>query len=973
MKKKITLLMASLCLCVGTTKAATWVSPLVSSDTETYLYYIKNSRNADYYVTTTSGLNGGEQQLGSANSFNDSKAKVVFKLMANGKLYATNVGETPLVVGYTTTDGGANSVQLFTADNSYTWRIALEGSDNAVAGFSLNAGSSTNSWNMHGGAGANIGLYGNTDGGSTWVFEPANEAATANSNSISAQNKLSNTSIYTITTAGRGAWLYSRDKNALTSTNKVGVAKNVNDVNQQFAFLTMNGETYLYSVGAQKFVIKSGGSTTLSDKPLQGIQFVASTGSLSPIVLAFNGYHAGVSNGYDPAVITSYNSTNDAGNQSIILPTGLTGDFSTALAAIETAQLPMAQADLQNSIDAANAWAAVAFLSEAKEADLTAAIQTATEAKNATDATFSGLKAAKTALDNTIATIPGSEVGGFSNNGVYTFISKRSDNAYMMYDGTNDFVASQYKQTSLEVGADKANCQWAVYKSEKGNYYMYNLGAGKFMGTESNNNTAIPLTDTPVTTNLKLKITSVASHPIMISSDNIGAVNCSNADFSTYGVVNWAAGWNVMADNGNVHNVVKVAEISLEVLTAIEEKVNYYENKGQAIQTLEAAIATAQAKVNVASDALGYYSSSNANVAADLAAIVEFKNAITDETTVEAIEAQTAAAEAITASFSVNLPKQGKYYRFSYDYGGEAGVKYVQAVASGASNKGNGMLMSAEQGAESIFYYADGKLLSYSAGLYVRENGDVRGLQEVGATAGAASFTAGSVAGKLYIYTDHSFHANISNDIYFVDHCGTGHADAHNFTVEEVTTLPVTISDAGYATFYAPVEVTLPEGVTAHTVTENGNYAILSEAINVVPANNGVILAGEAGTYQLTITTTGAEDLDNALAGTVAKTLVTKTEGDAYYVLAKQDDKVGLYNPVNGGNAANFYNASHKAYWHISAAAQSAGYRFGEGTTGIDTVKPAVENVVIYDLAGRRVEKMEKGIYIVNGRKVVIR
>jgi hypothetical protein len=43
----------------------------------------------------------------------------------------------------------------------------------------------------------------------------------------------------------------------------------------------------------------------------------------------------------------------------------------------------------------------------------------------------------------------------------------------------------------------------------------------------------------------------------------------------------------------------------------------------------------------------------------------------------------------------------------------------------------------------------------------------------------------------------------------------------------------------------------------------------------------------------------------------------------------------------------------------------------GEGTTGIEDAELTNDNVVIYDLAGRRVEKMEKGIYIVNGRKVI--
>ena len=55
------------------------------------------------------------------------------------------------------------------------------------------------------------------------------------------------------------------------------------------------------------------------------------------------------------------------------------------------------------------------------------------------------------------------------------------------------------------------------------------------------------------------------------------------------------------------------------------------------------------------------------------------------------------------------------------------------------------------------------------------------------------------------------------------------------------------------------------------------------------------------------------------------------------------------------------------------AAAPMFSFDRGEGTTDIIAVEPAMENVVIYDLTGRRVEKMEKGIYIVNGRKVYVK
>ena len=68
-----------------------------------------------------------------------------------------------------------------------------------------------------------------------------------------------------------------------------------------------------------------------------------------------------------------------------------------------------------------------------------------------------------------------------------------------------------------------------------------------------------------------------------------------------------------------------------------------------------------------------------------------------------------------------------------------------------------------------------------------------------------------------------------------------------------------------------------------------------------------------------------------------------------------------------------FTNHAFKAYLPVAegdAAPAMFSFGRGEGTTGIEQIVNN-ENVVIYDLAGRRVQKMEKGIYIVNGKKVI--
>ena len=82
---------------------------------------------------------------------------------------------------------------------------------------------------------------------------------------------------------------------------------------------------------------------------------------------------------------------------------------------------------------------------------------------------------------------------------------------------------------------------------------------------------------------------------------------------------------------------------------------------------------------------------------------------------------------------------------------------------------------------------------------------------------------------------------------------------------------------------------------------------------------------------------------------------------------------IGLY--ITELTNGQFRNNAHKAYLPksaIPAGQQSNGFRFDNGITDIDmleSIQPSAP--IIYDLTGRRVEYMDKGVYIINGRKVI--
>lgn len=189
-----------------------------------------------------------------------------------------------------------------------------------------------------------------------------------------------------------------------------------------------------------------------------------------------------------------------------------------------------------------------------------------------------------------------------------------------------------------------------------------------------------------------------------------------------------------------------------------------------------------------------------------------------------------------------------------------------------------------------------------------------------------------------------------------------------------------------WSTFYFDQNMTLPEGVTAHVATTIVDRTIEIVPIgNVVPANTPVILIDKKDRPTIYLTYGGTFDGElpnNGLTGATKKIEVSDDVNNEhyyknYYVVGHGSRHVGLYYPSKRGIASGlaYYPLKSAEAQNVSAKS-SYGFVFAENTTtGIENIKTntSIKDNIYYNLSGQAVKNPTKGIYILNGKKVVIK
>ena len=229
------------------------------------------------------------------------------------------------------------------------------------------------------------------------------------------------------------------------------------------------------------------------------------------------------------------------------------------------------------------------------------------------------------------------------------------------------------------------------------------------------------------------------------------------------------------------------------------------------------------------------------------------------------------------------------------------------------------------------------------------------------------------------------FNANFallaSTDLKIKYDCGNATGLDYIYVVKnsDDATVSATIGSTGYTTFASPFALDL-SGITASTGEITAYYAssvggtsvVMTSTEADVEAGTGLLLKGTAGaTITIPVAATGSELSGNLLKGCTAETVVAIDANK--YVL------------VNKGGTAEFQNLSAqgatipagKAYLDATGTgARSLTIVFDdEDVTGVNEVRSQKEDVRSewFDLQGRKVAQPAKGLYIVNGKKVVIK
>ena len=574
-----------------------------------------------------------------------------------------------------------------------------------------------------------------------------------------------------------------------------------------------------------------------------------------------------------------------------------------------------------------------------QEANSAVAVPSAMTANTYYDYTINGTVGETDCTISVVRTLKAGIIGdlaSLSNNMAYSIVCERG--ALSTYNGNLACTA----KTTLGLSAKN----FAII-SKDGNYYLYSVEDEQFVLTDGS------LSSFP--TDAVSVPTATATYPLFKFLFGSKVLNTGTGPTTGAVIDSWST-----EDAGNMFLITEAASFDpTDALAAFEDRTPYFDALSAAITAAEAM--SFGTKINT------FVKSSDYDAALAAAKVVV---ANTDATIDELTDAGTDLAAAIQAC-SLNMPTAPMFLRLRSVNGANAYLK--------ATNAETRMTVTTTADESTIFCYtSDGKLVAYSNGIAinnVREIGTIGGdassftfIEGVNGSLGTYSVTAQFNGNTSYLYSTGVDGSNADRNTY-----SASFLNQNTWTLEEVTELPFTISAAGQATLSLPTAWEVPAGVTVRyaSVEHDGLLTVEDATATTIAAGEAVILVGTPGDYTITLAASG-ETLGSILTSTNNGGVSVPAETKAY-ILALNGENQVVFSLLNDSdrNIAGF-----KAYYISTAAGAAPAFLLlDEGeVTGINAVNAAAQNgAAVYDLQGRRVSNAQKGVYIINGQKVLVK
>lgn len=318
-----------------------------------------------------------------------------------------------------------------------------------------------------------------------------------------------------------------------------------------------------------------------------------------------------------------------------------------------------------------------------------------------------------------------------------------------------------------------------------------------------------------------------------------------------------------------------------------------------------------------------------------------------------------------------------KVYTIMAKFADTGGTFYV---VNGESNA-VGQAELPTDGTGEWLYTEDGFFQNVATNKYLAANAGQKGLS-VADNGHLFTYEAGIAEGTYKIYdSDFSYAVNKSGAIdggRYGTHAYVNTGDwTTDFVISEVKaedSYTLTISEYGVSTICLPENAIVPEGVTVYIsdgINERGNLNMVELDDDVMPAYAGYVVEGDAGDYVFNYTdqdyTGNFSDEFYTLIGETEDTPVSDYEGwGTPYVLSVVDGQLGFYK-----YAGEIFKANRAFYLNTDPAINGFSLDFGGQIVGVNSVISAANLKAGYDIQGRKLNKIQKGINILNGKKII--